>query len=253
MDKYFLIGNHKMNLTFTEEIQFMVKLDEYFSKRKKSNGVFFGVAPSLCNLAVKTLPGVSRSDIKVGAQNISMFDKGAYTGDISAAQLKDLDLDFVIIGHSERRLFFEDNGHKINRRIKNALTVGLHVILCIGETLEEYENNQTLDSLIKQLDEALEGVSDLKNVIVSYEPIWAIGTGKVASNEHLIKVYDVLGKKLPNVRFMYGGSAKPENIKHLLEIPYISGFLVGKASLQAESFFEMLEIMDKNIELLNQK
>ncbi|MBN0919244.1 triose-phosphate isomerase family protein [[Mycoplasma] gypis] len=246
MNKYFLIGNHKMNLTFTEEIRFMVEL-EYLLSKKKPQEIFYGVAPSMCNLAVKTwLTGVSKSKIKVGAQNVSMFEKGAYTGDISASQLSDLKLDFVIIGHSERRLYHDDTGEKINQRIKNALTKNLHVILCIGETKEEYEKGLTKQSLKQQLDLALAGIENRNNIIVSYEPIWAIGTGLVASNEHLEDIYSWLGNLLPNTIFMYGGSAKPENIARILDIPYISGFLVGKASLNADSFYEMLMIMDKH-------
>ncbi|MBU4691313.1 triose-phosphate isomerase [Mycoplasma zalophi] len=240
MDKYYLIGNHKMNLTFSEEQKFVKNFNE-LSKENINSNIYVGISVSPSNLALKNV--MDLNELKLGSQNISIYEKGAYTGEVSATQVKDLSVDFTILGHSERRIHFQDNPSLINTRIKNALKNDLNVILCIGETKEEYQENKTIESLTYQIEEALKDIQNPEKIIISYEPIWSIGTGLVSSNEHLKEIYDFLEKKLPHTTFMYGGSAKPSNILHLLEIKQIKGFLVGNASLDPTSFFEMYKIL----------
>ncbi|QJR43951.1 triose-phosphate isomerase [Mycoplasma miroungirhinis] len=240
MQKYYLIGNHKMNLTFSEEQKFINQFNKLYNDNTNSN-IFVGIAVSPSNLALKHVTNFNH--LKLGSQNLSIYQKGAYTGEVSAHQIKNLLVDFTILGHSERRIYFQDNPSLINTRIKNAIENNLNVILCIGETKEEYQSNQTIQSLTYQIDEALKNIENPAQIIISYEPIWSIGTGLVSSNEHLKDIYNFLEQKLPQTTFLYGGSAKPSNILHLLEIPQIKGFLVGNASLEAETFYEMYKIL----------
>ncbi|QJG67049.1 triose-phosphate isomerase family protein [Mycoplasma phocoenae] len=241
MKKYYLIGNHKMNVNYSENINFIKEVNKL---HPDSTDIFFAIAPSYTNLICKQLLAKENNVLKIGAQNVSCYTKGAYTGDISANQLADMQMDFVIVGHSERRTYFHDDSNKINLRIKEALKHNLKVVLCIGETFEEFHSKETLKIISKQIDIALDGVDETADIIISYEPIWAIGTGLVASNEHLAPIFEFLQNKLPKCKFLYGGSANPGNIMHLLEIPQITGFLVGNASLSPEKFVSMLNMME---------
>lgn len=190
---------------------------------------------------------VSQSNIVIGAQNVCWEEKGAFTGEISPVMLKDCGATSAIIGHSERRqLFFEDN-HLINKRVRGALSFKLMAVLCIGETLDERQANQTFDVLEKQLREGLDSVSpaDMNGVVIAYEPVWAIGTGKTASKEQAQEVHLFIRRLIEkmfekniadHLRILYGGSVKPANVDELMAQPDIDGALVGGAALDAESF-----------------
>lgn len=179
-----------------------------------------------------------KNSILIGAQNVSEYQKGAYTGEVSAKMLSDIGADFVIIGHSERRHVFGETNEQIAAKVKIALQNGLKVILCVGEQLEE--KNKYRFVISEQLKTALKDV-DLSNVIVAYEPVWAIGTGKVATTKDIIKVHDYI-KQLVNKKFnynvpvLYGGSVKPNNSAEILALSQVDGVLVGGASLNAEEF-----------------
>lgn len=195
---------------------------------------------------------IAESDIFLGAQDIYWFNEGAFTGEVSAKMLKDAGCAFVIIGHSERRQFFGETNESVNKKLKAALAEGLTPIVCIGEVLKEREAGKTFDVLKNHLEGALNGVSaeDALNVVVAYEPVWAIGTGKTATPEQAQEAHkyirDLLHKLYnqevaTELRIQYGGSVKPDNIAELLKQPDVDGALVGGASLQVASFSEIVK------------
>jgi len=188
---------------------------------------------------------LKNTNIKLGAQNMYFEVEGAFTGEISAPMLKDVGCEYVILGHSERRQFFNESDELINKKIKAALNNNLKPILCIGETLEQRNNNQTIKKIENQLRNCLDNINEIKNIVVAYEPIWAIGTGKNATSQQAEEVHKFIRELLTNMydekisnnlRIIYGGSMKPGNAKELLSMPNIDGGLVGGASLDAESF-----------------
>jgi triosephosphate isomerase len=183
---------------------------------------------------------------------MSAEPSGAYTGEISAEMLRDLYVNFVILGHSERRQYFGETNDSINKKVLAAVQNNLKPIYCIGETLEERENNQTLDVVKAQVKEGLEGfpVTDIDSLVLAYEPVWAIGTGKTATDEMAQEVHayvrgllvDLFGDTQgSSVRILYGGSMKPENASGLLAQPDVDGGLIGGASLNAKSFCSIVE------------
>ena len=178
-------------------------------------------------------------------------EKGAYTGEVSAQMLKSIGVEYVIIGHSERRQYFAETDETVNKKVKSALAVGLKPIICVGETLEQRESGQTEAIVTSQIEKALEGVSteDLEKIIVAYEPIWAIGTGKTATKEDANntimeirkKIAEIYGQNEANgVIIQYGGSVKSSNAKELFEMSDIDGGLVGGASLKSEEFAKIV-------------
>ncbi len=194
--------------------------------------------------AIKVVQG---SNIKVGAQNMHHQDSGAYTGEISPVSLQSMNIEYVILGHSERRQYFKESNEEINKKVEAALKNGLKPILCVGETLDEHENGTTFDIIAEQVKKCLIGLEqhNIENLVVAYEPVWAIGTGKTATKEDANEVIgfirqqlkEVLNEKLSlNTRILYGGSVKSSNIKELMEMPEIDGALVGGASLNAVEF-----------------
>lgn len=191
------------------------------------------------------------SKIVIGAQNVHDANEGAFTGEVSCRMLKELGADFVIIGHSERRTLFAEHNTWINRKLKRVLSEGMIPILCIGETFEQRESNATNEVLFEQLEEGLQGVTqqELKSVIIAYEPIWAIGTGKTATPDMaqavhkrcrlwIEKKYGLDGAA--ELYILYGGSVKPDNIASLMQEPDIDGVLVGGAALDPRSFAQLV-------------
>ncbi len=187
------------------------------------------------------------SGIGLGAQNMYFEESGAFTGEISAAMLKSVGCEFVILGHSERRTIFGESDEVINKKVKKALASGLKPIFCIGETLEERESGVTFDAVKRQVVNGLAGVTEaeMDSVIIAYEPVWAIGTGKVATPDQAQEVHAFIRAELVKLFgaavaektiIQYGGSVKPENAKELLGQPDIDGALVGGACLKADSF-----------------
>ena len=194
---------------------------------------------------------VQGTNIKIGAQNMHWEEKGAYTGEVSAPMLKSIGVEYVIIGHSERRQYFAETDETVNKKIKSALAHGLKPIVCVGETLEQRENGQTEQIVTSQVEKAFEGIpaSELEKIIVAYEPIWAIGTGKTATKEDANSTIMQIRKKLAEmygqneangVIIQYGGSVKSANAKELFEMSDIDGGLVGGASLKADEFAKIV-------------
>jgi len=192
------------------------------------------------------------SNIAVGAQDVYWQDEGAFTGEISGKMLKDAGCSFVIIGHSERRQFFGETNESVNKKLKAALAIGLTPIVCVGEVLKEREAGKTLDVLKDHIEGALSGISveDALKIVIAYEPVWAIGTGKTATPaqaQEAHKYIRALLLKLYNqevasyLRIQYGGSVKPDNIAELMKQPDVDGALVGGASLEAVSFSEIVK------------
>jgi len=204
------------------------------------------ICPSFISLnEVKKL--IKNTNIKLGAQNMHFEEKGAFTGEISALMLKDVRCEYVILGHSERRQYFNETDSLVNKKIKAALKNKLKVILCIGETLQQRNNNKTMNIIKNQLTSCLKNTNkiEMKNIVVAYEPVWAIGTGKNATPKQAEEVHkfirNLLLKKYnkniaENTRIIYGGSVKESNIKDLMRMRDINGALVGTASLDAKSF-----------------
>ncbi|MBQ7731649.1 MAG: triose-phosphate isomerase [Lentisphaeria bacterium] len=246
--KIFIAGNWKMNKTAAETA-------ELASALKASLAQFAGkceiaVCPTFTSLAtaVEILKG---SNVKVGAQNIHWADNGAYTGEISGAMLKEIGVEYVIIGHSERRQYFGETDETVNQRIKAALKYGLKPIVCIGETLAEREGGVTNTVLEKQIRGAFADISaaDMDAITVAYEPVWAIGTGKTATPDVAQETHAFIrsvltalyGDKAQDIVVQYGGSMKPENSGALVSKQDIDGGLIGGAALKADSFTALIQ------------
>lgn len=243
MRKKIIAGNWKMYKTVKESVDFVKQLDEKFKGIQDREIV---VCPSY--LAVPAVSEALRfSNIAVGAQDAHWENEGAYTGNVSPSMLKETGIKFVILGHSEKRQYDGETDAKINRKLKNVLKNGLKAIVCVGETLQEREANKTESVIETQVQGCFEGIGlgDLAQIIVAYEPVWAIGTGKNATPEQANEVHvcirKLIGKKYNSdaaqqIRIQYGGSVKPENVKVLMAHPDIDGALVGGASLKVDSF-----------------
>lgn len=194
------------------------------------------------------------SSIELGAQNVSEYEDGAYTGEVSTNMLKDLGVSYVIIGHSERRTYFKESNEVVNKKIKRALSQGLKVILCVGEDQETRDANKH-EALVKdQVESSLKNIDEnIENIVVAYEPIWAIGTGKTCNSDDAEAmcafIRKVLGdiyseEKAENLRVLYGGSVKPNNVVELMAKENIDGALVGGASLKSEDFKNLINYGD---------
>ncbi len=246
MRKKVIAGNWKMNMLPNEAIQFIEELIPLV--KDTENEVILCVPYTDLFYALLT---AQNTNIKIGAQNMHYEEKGAYTGEISAQMLKSINVEYVIIGHSERRQYFNETDETVNKKIKAAFVNGLKPIVCVGETLEQRENGETVKIITNQTKLALEGLTDeqVKNTIIAYEPIWAIGTGKTATSEdanNSIKairdeICQIYGQNVANgVIIQYGGSVKSSNAKELFEMSDIDGGLVGGASLKSEEFSKIV-------------
>lgn len=244
--KIVIVGNWKMNKTVAEAKKFMSEFKKLYAanKDKIAANVKFGIgAPSIDLAEVKA--GKVSSSMLVAAQNMHYAENGAYTGELSAAMIKSVGANAVIIGHSERRAMFNETDEDVNKKTITALQNGLLPIICVGETLEEYELRQTQKVVKKQLTAALKDLKseDIAKVIIAYEPIWAIGTGKTATAAQAEVVCKYIRSLTSDKTVIqYGGSVKPENIAELLAQPNIDGALVGGASVDPKSFVKLLTL-----------
>ncbi len=233
-----IVGNWKMNQSLEEIKNFFIEM----SKMKMDLKCQAWIAPQFIHLPILKELAFTTGNIQVGAQNCSEVDSGAYTGEVSAKSLADIGADFVIIGHSERRTIFKEDNALLNKKLLNAIANNLKVIFCIGETLDERESGKTFAVIEKQLNEGLNLFPKEKSalLLIAYEPVWAIGTGKTASKEEAEEVHAFIRGKLPEelkqTIILYGGSVKPDNIDSLLHMPNIDGALVGGASLKPADF-----------------
>jgi triosephosphate isomerase len=243
----YIAGNWKMYKTATEAREFGRKL---LARLPMGNGVELAVCPPFTALAA-TIDGLGGSEVKVLAQNMHQEPEGAYTGEISAPMLLDIGVHGTLLGHSERRQYFNETDRALQEKLPAALDAGLEPMLCVGETEEEHEAGHTQRKLRHQVQEALERVPEnrLADVVIAYEPIWAIGTGKVATPEHAQEaigfIRALVGDRSPKaaekVRVLYGGSVKPDNAAEILAQPDVDGALVGGASLDPDSLVEIVK------------
>lgn len=253
MRKPIIGGNWKMNRGIPEDAKDMLK--KLITLVKKIDAVDIVIAPPYTVLTT-TIKAVKKSNIKIGAQNMYFEETGAFTGEVSPNFLKAIGCDYVILGHSERRDIFKESDDLINKKLKKALTVELNPIVCIGEHLEEREAGKTKEIIQNQMNKTFKDLSkeEILKTIIAYEPIWAIGTGKTATPEQAEEIHSFIREVLTNkydiktadlVRIQYGGSIKPTNAEEIFQQENIDGGLVGGASLQADSLFEIIKAAEK--------
>ncbi len=250
MRKKILVGNWKMNKTPSETVEFAHHSKDVI-ELANSNNIDVGIAPTY--LCLDVLKKNSSNNLIVFAQNVHFKDNGAYTGEVSSTMLSSIGIDGSIIGHSERRTYDNETSSKCNLKIKSLLNNNLIPLYCVGETEEEFTSNKTFEVIEKQLIEGLKDLSKekMEKVIIAYEPVWSIGTGKNASSEIAENVCLFIRNKVEelypnisnNVRILYGGSVKPNNIAQYLSQKDVDGALVGGASLNVESFSEMINAL----------
>ncbi len=231
MNKY-IAANWKMNNDFSDIGPFL----NYINTNAKNENNLIVCVPSVM---VKTFADYANGVVETGGQNCYYEKKGAYTGEISASMVKSAGASYVLVGHSERRQIFGETNEICNKKLVSALESGLKVIFCIGETLEEKPNFKAV--LQKEIVEGFAGITDFSNIIIAYEPVWAIGTGEVATTEDIVNVHGYI-KSLMKETFdvdmpvLYGGSVKPSNSRDILSIDEVDGVLIGGASLKAEDY-----------------
>ena len=246
MRRKVIAGNWKMNMLPNEAINFIEELTPLVSDTK--NEVILCVPYTDLFYSLLNVQG---TNIKIGAQNMHWEEKGAYTGEVSAQMLKSIGVEYVIIGHSERRQYFAETDESVNKKIKAAFENNLNPIVCVGETLEQREEGKTEEIITNQTRLALEGLTNeqVKNTIIAYEPIWAIGTGKTATSEDANNSIKAIRKEIEKnygkevaeeVIIQYGGSVKSQNAKELFTTSDIDGGLVGGASLKVEEFSKIV-------------
>lgn len=248
MRKTIIAGNWKMNKTNKEAVEMLTELKEIV-KGIDSVGIVIGAPFTALSDAVKAVAG---SNIKIAAENVYPKESGAYTGEVSPVMLKEIGVEYVILGHSERREYFKESDEFINEKVKCVLAHGMTPILCIGEKLEDRESGRTNDVNKTQINGGLAGLTaeEAKKVVIAYEPVWAIGTGKTATPEIAEETHKAIreelarmfGEEVANeITIQYGGSMKPENAQELLAQADIDGGLIGGASLKAQDFSKIVK------------
>lgn len=242
MRKPIVFGNWKMNKTIAEATAFFDAV-----KGQLHDNVEFGIATPYTCLAQSALVA---QGLHVAAQNVHYEPSGAFTGEISIEMLQELNVNWVILGHSERRAYFNETDETVNKKVKAVLAAGMTPIVCVGETLDQFEAGKTKEVVQNSVAKSLEGLSsqEMSGIVIAYEPVWAIGTGKNATQEiaqatcKLVreKVAEMVGQEAAEaLRIQYGGSVKPQNIAQYMSEPDIDGALIGGAALKSESFIEI--------------
>jgi len=246
MRKPIIAGNWKMNMTPSQAKELISELKPLVQDAKCD----VVICPPYVDLAL-VAELIKGSNIRLGAQNIHWAEKGAFTGEVSANMLKELGVEFAIIGHSERRQYFGETDETVNARAKAAIAAGITPIICVGESLEQRESGKTEELVKAQVEKGLEGIAaeDVAKLVIAYEPIWAIGTGKTATDEQANETIGVIRNTVAAIfgtdtaaalRIQYGGSMNPKNVKGLMAMPEIDGGLIGGASLKAVDFSQVV-------------
>ena len=252
--KKIIIGNWKLNLDHLEAIQLLQKINYSLTKNIEDK-IEIVLSPSFTSIrSLQTVISSDKLKIKLSSQNVSQFASGAFTGEVSASQLKKLEIDYAIVGHSERRTLFNEVDSEINIKVNKLIDSDIVPIFCFGESTEERKNGSYLTFIENQINEGLKGLrkDKVRKLIVAYEPIWAIGTGEVASLEDIVEVLDyvknIISKKpfFNNdiIKFIYGGSVSPDNAKSILNSRIVDGALVGGASLDATKFVDIIKAVE---------
>lgn len=246
--KKYIFGNFKMNMTLKDTESYIEKLLPLVENTKNELVIF----PAFTNLLFASQK-LTSSKVGLGAQNLHQEPSGAYTGEVTASMLKSVGAKCVLIGHSERRKYFYEKNEHINKKIKEALGQGLKVVLCIGETKYERQNKKYKQVLERDINEALKGLyeNELKNIIIAYEPVWSIGTGKLPTAKEIEEAINIIKNQIlldysekaaKGIKVLYGGSVNPQNAKVFAEIKGCSGLLVGGASLNATEFAKICNL-----------
>ena len=240
----YCIANFKMNKNRSETVTFLDKLNSLVDTKSKTRLV---VCPPFTSLTK------SKNKIFIGSQNINSNELGAYTGEISAKMVKDIGVEYVILGHSERREYFKESDKEINKKVDLALNHDLNPILCIGENLDQRKNGQVDKVLKNQLSNCLKNIDSDSDIIIAYEPVWAIGTGETATSEIIIEAHQVIRKILNDIGFdgqkisiLYGGSVNRNNAKELIALDDVDGFLIGGASLDVNHFYDIYKFIEES-------
>ena len=238
----YCIANFKMNKNRSETVFFLDQLNSLIDIKPKTRLV---VCPPFTSLTK------SRDKILIGSQNINSNESGAYTGEISSEMIKNIGAEYVILGHSERREYFKETNQEINKKVAIALKYKLKPILCIGETLVQRKNNKVEKTLKNQLSKSLENVKS--DIIVAYEPVWAIGTGETATAEIIIEAHQIIRKILNDIGFdgqkisiLYGGSVNRNNARELIALNGVDGFLIGGASLDVDHLYDIYKFIEES-------
>jgi|SRR6056297_1713812 len=246
MRKNIVAGNWKMNKTFSEGVEL---IQQILSQAESVKDVELIIAPPFI-LTAEASKVLQESAVKLASQNCSNHQEGAYTGEISASMIKSAGAEYVILGHSERRKYFKETNEIINEKMKITLENRLKPIVCCGEVLKEREQEEHFKIVNNQIKEMFDGINpaSLKNIIIAYEPVWAIGTGKTATPEQAQEMHQFIREKIKNsygsqiandISILYGGSCKPSNAKELFANPDVDGGLIGGASLNATDFIDI--------------
>ena len=249
--KKIIIGNWKLNLDHFEAIQLLQKLN-YSLEVNIEESIDIVLAPSHTSLrSLQTIVDADKLKIKISSQDVSAYLNGPYTGEVSSTQLSKLNISYSIVGHSERRTHFNESDETVNLKVHNCINENITPIICFGESEELRERNEYLPFIVNQVSNAVKGIRKDKvdDLIFAYEPIWAIGTGRVASVEDAIEVIAAVKEEISSkpyfdqekVRFIYGGSVSPTNASELLNSKIIDGALVGGASLDVEKFVQIIK------------
>jgi len=248
MSKKIIAGNWKQNGTLKSSISLTKKVLQAVKKEKYSHEIII-IPPSIFLLPIKDL--IQKSQLKLGAQNVSAFNNGAYTGEISGSMLKDSGVDYCLVGHSERRHIINEDESDFSSKVSRLIDNDIKVIYCFGETLNDYKNKKTKIVIKRQLAKLfLDNKNNLKKhsskLILAYEPVWAIGTGLVPSPEELVSIFKYIrdtvskfDKKYASIQILYGGSVTPDNAISLMDTEHIDGLLIGGASLIAKKFIDI--------------
>ena len=252
--KKIIIGNWKLNLDHLEAIQLLQKIN-YSLPENIEDKIEIILSPSFTSIrSLQTVISSDKLKIKLSSQNVSQFASGAYTGEVSATQLKKLEIDYGIVGHSERRTLFNEIDLVINDKVNRLIENDIVPVFCFGEPIEERNSGSYLNFIENQINEGLKGLrkDKVNKLVVAYEPIWAIGTGEVASLENIVEVLvfvkNIISKKPffneDNIKFIYGGSVSPDNAQEILNSKIVDGALVGGASLDATKFVDIIKAVE---------
>ncbi|MDA9607452.1 triose-phosphate isomerase [Candidatus Actinomarina] len=252
--KKIIIGNWKLNLDHFEAIQLLQKIN-YSLPENIEDKIEIILSPSFTSIrSLQTVISSDKLKIKLSSQNVSQFASGAYTGEVSATQLKKLEIDYGIVGHSERRTLFNEIDLVINDKVNRLIENDIVPVFCFGEPIEERKSGSYFNFIENQINEGLKGLrkDKVNKLVFAYEPIWAIGTGEVASLENIVEVLvfvkNIISKKQffneDNIKFIYGGSVSPDNAQEILNSKIIDGVLVGGASLDATKFVDIIKAVE---------
>ncbi len=250
MRKYLIAANWKMNKTPSESIEFLHDLQKKLTNQEKGEILICPPYTSIYAMIQYT----DNFNVHIGAQDVHWENDGAYTGKISCRMLKELNCEYVIIGHSEQRTYFYETDETVNKKVMKVLEYKMTPIICVGETLQERELKKEKEVVTNQLKKGLQNLRADQEIVIAYEPVWAIGTGKNATPEQAQEMHKLIRELLQDMfnkefaektRIIYGGSLKPENSKEIFSQPDIDGGLIGGASLKVDSYYSILKSVDE--------